>query len=138
LDDREANDEVAILIAAAATLLAAPASAQSPVADDEIRAAFVGKAACPPQPWGVGFGPFEFRPDGVFVQVQDIASRYGRYAIADGRICTTFSGPSPSDFCVEVLKDGAQYFFREVSPPVRDTPRPPIPVTPCPLPDGPR
>jgi hypothetical protein len=128
----------AILITGVATLLAAPASAQSPVDDSEIRATFVGKAACPPKPWPVSFGPFEFRADGVFVRVQDIASLYGRYAIADGRICASFSGPSPPNFCFEVLKDGAQYLFRDVSPPVPDTPRPPIPVTPCALPDDPR
>jgi hypothetical protein len=127
----------AILIAAAATLLATPASAQSPVADNEIRATFVGKAACPPKPWPVSFGPFEFRADGVFVRIQDIASLYGRYAIADGRICATFSGPSPPNVCFEVLKEGTQYFFRDVSPPAPDTPRPPIPVAPCDLPDAP-
>ena len=46
-----------ILIAGVMALLAAPASAQAPVADSEIREAFVGKAACPPEPWPVGFGP---------------------------------------------------------------------------------
>jgi hypothetical protein len=129
---------IGIILIAAATLLAAPAAAQSPITDDEIRAAFVGKAACPPKPWPVSFGPFELRADGVFVRVQDIASLYGRYTIADGRICATFSGPSPPNLCFEVLKDGGQYLFRDVSAPVPDTPRPPIPVTPCALPDGPR
>ena len=128
----------AILTAGVTALLATFAFAQSPVGDDEIRAAFVGNAACPAKPWPVSFGPFEFRADGVFVRRQDIASLYGRYAIADGRICVTFTGPAPPDFCLEVLKDGAQHFFRDNSRKLPDTPGPLFPVTPCRLPDDAR
>jgi len=98
----------------------------------------VGKAACPPKPWPVGFGPFEFRDDGAFVRIQDIASLYGRYGIADGRICVTFSGPLPPNFCFDVLKEGTQYFFGYNSPPPPATPSSPFPVEPCPSPDDAR
>ncbi len=77
---------------------------------------FVGKAACPPEPWPVGFGPYEFRADGAFFRKQDLASLFGRYAIADGRICVTLSGPAPPNFCLQVLKDKAQYLFRYQGP----------------------
>ncbi len=125
-----------ILVAGATALLAAPALAQSPVPDGEIRDVFFGKAACPPEPWPVGFGPYEFRADGVFFRKQDLASLFGRYAIADGRICVTFSGPAPPNFCLQVLKDKAQYLFRYEGAPVPDPLPQPHPVTPCPLPDN--
>jgi hypothetical protein len=121
-----------------ATLLVFPVSAQSPIGDEEIRSAFVGKAACPPQPWPVGFGPFEFRADGAFVRIQDTGSLYGRYTIADGRICVTLSDSSAPSFCLDVLKDGTQYFLRDLSPPLPATPPGPFPVTPCPLPSAAR
>ncbi len=124
-----------LLIAGVTALLSAPACAQSPVPDGEIREVFVGKAACPPKPWPVGFGPYEFRADGVFFRQQDLASLSGRYAISGGRICVTFSGPAPPDFCLDVLKDKTQYFFRHNGAPVPDAPPAPFPVTPCPLPD---
>jgi hypothetical protein len=127
-----------ILIAGLSGLLAAASAAQASVGDSEIRATFVGKAACPPEPWPVGFGPYEFRSDGVFVRMQDLASLFGRYAISDGRICVTFSGPSPPDFCLEVLKDKTQYFFRYQGSPAPSPSSAPYPVTACSLPDGAR
>src|SRR5689334_921022 len=57
------------------------------VPDDEIRAAFVGHEAHPPEPWPVSVGPYEFRADGTYFRQQDLASSYGHYAIKDGRIC---------------------------------------------------
>ena len=115
-------------------LLASASEAQTQVAESEIRATFVGKAACPPEPWPVGFGPYEFRADGVFVRVQDIASLWGRYVVSHGRICVTFSGPSPPDFCLAVLKDKLQYFFRREGSGMPRTSSLPYPVTPCLLP----
>src|SRR5437762_4907816 len=109
-----------IFITGVTALLAASASAQSPVADNEIRDVFVGKAACPPEPWPVGFGPYEFRADGVFIRKQDLASLFGRYAIADGRICATFSGPAPPNLRLQVLHDKAHYLFRYAGAPAPD------------------
>jgi hypothetical protein len=110
-----------------------PGAAATPVGDDEIRAAFVGKAACPPKPWPVGFGPYEFHADGEFVRAQDLASLYGRYTISGGRICVTSAGNSPPDLCLAVLKEGDQYFFRDDTPPVPAPPRLAFSVTLCPL-----
>jgi hypothetical protein len=109
-------------------------AAATPVGDDEIRAVFVGKAACPPKPWPVGFGPYEFHADGEFVREQDFAPLLGRYTVSKGRICVSFAGGSPPDLCFAVVKEGSEYFFRDDTPPLPATPRLPFPVTPCPLP----
>ena len=124
-----------VFAAAAVMASVVASSAQSPVDDQDIRTAFVGRAACPPKPWPVSFGPYEFRPDGTYFRMQDIASLHGRYTVAGGRICVSFTGPSPPDFCLEVLKTDAQYFFRYHGSPAPASPLPAYPVTPCPLPD---
>jgi hypothetical protein len=117
-------------IAVAADTPAAPAL----LADDDIRAAFVGKAACPPQPWGVGLGPHEFAADGSYRRARDIASAFGRYTIADGRICVTLMDSERPDFCLAVLRDSGRYLFRlDDEPPAASTDAP-EPVEPCPLP----
>jgi hypothetical protein len=84
----------------------------------------------------VSFGPYEFKADGTYHRQQDIASAIGRYTIANGRICMTFEGPWPSNFCLEVLKTGDHYVFRHHSSATGATALPDQPVTPCPLPNG--
>jgi hypothetical protein len=113
----------------------ADARAQTAVGADEIRSTFVGKAACPPKPWGVSFGPYEFRADGHFFRQQDRASLTGYYSIADGKICIRFTDTVPVKFCLHVLKQDNQYFFRSDDPPLPEPPaqRPVFLVTPCPL-----
>jgi hypothetical protein len=104
----------------------------TPVPDDEIRAMFAGKAACPPLPWPVSFGPHEFRADGTYYRMQDLASAYGRYTIAKGKICISFSGPNPPDFCLIVTKNDGHYFFQYDSPRFPANQQPYF-HTPCPL-----
>jgi hypothetical protein len=111
-----------------------PAAVQ-PASDDDIRATFVGKAACPPQPWPVGVGPHEFRADGTYARSRDLATAHGRYTIADGRICITLADSSKPDFCLAVLKDGPGYTFRLDDAPPRASTHSPVPVEPC-SPDG--
>jgi len=145
------------ILAVSVLLLTGAASAPTPVQDDEIRATFVGKAACPPKPWPVSFGPYEFRADGVFFRAQDLAPWSGRYTIAKGQICITPAGAQANagneNLCFEVLKDETQYFLRAKAPAPASTPAAPdaspapnvspapaaasvqFPVTPCPLPE---
>ncbi len=134
---------MAVALAAAAeappAVTAPPAATVSPAApasagDDDIRAAFVGKAACPPEPWPVGLGPFEFRIGGEYFRAQDIASAHGRYTIANGKICVTLVGSDQPNFCLAVLKDGERYLFRLDEAPTVASRRDPMPVTPCDLP----
>jgi hypothetical protein len=106
----------------------------SPAGDDDIRAAFAGKAACPPQPWAVGVGPFEFRPDGAYFRAQDLASAHGRYAIAGGKICVTLTGSDKPDFCLAVLKDAGGYAFRLDESAALASGHTPVRVVPCDLP----
>jgi hypothetical protein len=89
-------------------LIADPA----PVSDDEIRAAFVGHEAHPPQPWPVSFGPYEFRADGSYFRQQDLASSYGHYAIKDGLICISDAPDGPANQCYKVLRNGTQYYLQ--------------------------
>ena len=123
------------LLAAAAVAADTPASPR-PVGDDDIRAVFAGRAACPPQPWPVGVGPHEFLSDGTYRRRRDLASAHGRYAIADGRICVTLADSPRADFCLAVLGAGDRYLFRlDDDPPAAST-HAPVAVEPCPLPDG--
>jgi hypothetical protein len=94
-------------------LIADPA----PVSDDEIRAAFVGHEAHPPQPWPVSFGPYEFRADGTYFRQQDIASFYGRYVINDGQICISDAQGGPAPQCYKVLRNGSQYYLQYTGAP---------------------
>ena len=139
---------VAIALAAAADAPApvpdagtpAPTAQSSPpapavaVKDEDIRAAFAGKAACPPQPWAVSTGPWEFRTNGEYFRAQDLASAHGRYVIQDGKICVTLAGSDKADFCLAVLKREDEYLFRLDDSAAAASRRPPVPVTPCPLP----
>jgi hypothetical protein len=116
---------VAALIAA---MEGSAAMAQTPVSDDDIRAAFVGHEAHPPLPWPVSFGPYEFHSDGSYFRQQDLASAAGRYLIANGRICIGLGDtdpkaepdpkadpskkPDPNKQCYKVLRDGSQYFLQ--------------------------
>jgi hypothetical protein len=109
-------------------------AAPLPASDDEIRAAFAGKAACPPEPWPVGTGPFEFRADGEYFRAQDLASAHGRYTIANGKICVTLTGTEQPGFCLAVLKDRERYVFRFDETPAAASRHDPMPVTPCELP----
>jgi hypothetical protein len=102
--------------------------------DDDIRATFVGRAACPPEPWPVSFGPFEFRPDGSYFRAQDIVSAHGRYVVSGGKICVTIETLSLADFCLAVIKSGGTYAFRIESSAAGAPVLGPLPVTPCPLP----
>jgi hypothetical protein len=86
-----------------------------PVEDKDIRAAFVGHEAHPPQPWPVSFGPYEFRSDGTYFRQQDLASAMGRYVIADGRICIRPAEGAFADECYKVLRDGSQYFLQDAA-----------------------
>jgi len=136
---RATNFGVLPILATSVMLLTDAASAPSQVQDDEIRATFVGKAACPPKPWPVSFGPYEFRADGVFFRAQDVAPWSGRYTIAGGQICI---GPASGradagteSLCFDVLKDETQYFLRAKAAPAPDASSVVFPVTPCPLPD---
>lgn len=115
---------------AADALPAAPLIAD----DDDIRAAFAGKAACPPEPWPVGVGPFEFHPDGTFFRAQDIASAHGRYAIAGGKICVTLTGSDKPDFCLAVLRDAGGYSFRQDESAALASGHTAVRVIPCELP----
>ena len=105
-----------IAAACVAALIAATegsaAMAQSPVSDDDIRAAFVGHEAHPPLPWPVSFGPYEFHSDGSYFRQQDLASAAGRYVIANGRICIGPGESDPKNECYKVLRDGSQYFLQ--------------------------
>lgn len=129
---------LAVAFAAVADVPPAPDAPAVPapvlVGDDDIRAAFAGKAACPPEPWPVGFGPFEFRADGAYFRAQDIASAHGRYVIAGGKICVTLAGSEQPNFCLAVLKDPGGYFFRLDDPANAASRHPPVRVTPCQLP----
>ena len=102
--------------------------------DDDIRAAFVGKAACTPEPAPVGVGPHEFRADGAYVRTRDLADARGRYTVADGRICVTLIDSPHSDFCLAVLTSGVGYAFRLDDAPPAASRHAPVPVAPCPLP----
>jgi hypothetical protein len=113
---------------------AAPPAPASPVDDADIRATFTGKAACPPEPWPISVGPWEFHAGGNYVRVQDLASAFGRYAIADGKICVTLAGSDKADFCLAVLKRGDGYLFRLDTAAGGGSRHDPVPVTPCPLP----
>jgi hypothetical protein len=107
-----------------------------PAADSDIRAAFVGKAACEPKPWAVGLGPHEFHGDGTYRRPRDIATAHGRYVVADGRICITLAESERPDFCFAVLVAGGRYLFRlDDAPPAMST-HAPVPVEACPLPNG--
>jgi hypothetical protein len=86
-----------------------------PVEDRDIRTAFVGHEAHPPQPWPVSFGPYEFRSDGTYFRQQDLASAMGRYVIADGRICIRPAEGAFADECYKVLRDGSQYFLQDAA-----------------------
>lgn len=130
---------LAVALAAAADAPSPPDAPPSPPAavpasDEEIRAAFAGKAACPPEPWPVSFGPWEFHAEGDYKRAQDVASAFGRYTIADGKICVTLSGSDKADFCLAVLKRGDGYLFRLDDSAAVASRRDPVPVTPCPLP----
>jgi hypothetical protein len=127
------------ILATIVMLLTGAASAPSPVQDDEIRTTFVGKAACPPKPWPVSFGPYEFRADGVFFRAQDLAPWSGRYTVASGQICISPSSAQADagtdSLCFDVLKDETQYFLRTKATPAPNASPVVFPVTPCPLPD---
>jgi hypothetical protein len=133
------------ILATSVLLLTGAAGGPAPVQDDEIRATFVGKAACPEKPWPVSFGPYEFRPDGAFFRAQDLAPWSGRYTVAGGQICITPASARPDagseNVCFEVLKDETQYFLRpKVGPassaaPTANASPVQFPVTPCPLPE---
>jgi hypothetical protein len=112
-----------------------PSASLSLAGDDDIRAAFLGKAACSPQPWPVGVGPHEFRADGAYVRQRDIASAHGRYTVGEGRICVTLAGSDRPDFCLAVLKNTGGYLFRLDDQPPATSAHAPVAVTPCPLPD---
>jgi hypothetical protein len=90
-------------------------AAEVVVDDNEIRAAFVGREALPPQPWPVNFGPYEFHSDGTFFRQQDLASASGHYVIANGRICIERSERAPATECYRVFREGAQYFLQHDS-----------------------
>jgi len=109
-----------------------------PVGDEEIRSIFASKAACPPEPWPVGTGPWEFRDGGDYFRAQDLASAHGRYAIQNGKICVTLVGSDKADFCLAVLKRGDAYLFRLDDSAVAASRREPVAVSPCPLPHDPR
>jgi hypothetical protein len=133
---------IAVVVAAAAdspSLSGAPPgnAATVPVSEEEIRTAFVGKAACPPEPSAVNVGPWEFHSDGGYVRRQDVASAFGHYAISDGKICVTLAGSDKVDFCLAVLKKGDAYLFRLDQSPADRSRHDPVPVTPCTLPQSP-
>ncbi len=104
----------AAVLGALALLAPGAVRAETPVADAEIRAHFVGRAAVPAAPLPVGFGAYEFRADGSFHRQQDIASLFGRYVVADGKICIEPAAGDPHGerFCLVVLREGDQYFLR--------------------------
>jgi hypothetical protein len=123
------------LLAAAVVAADTPATPRR-LADDDIRAAFVGKAACPPQPWPVGVGPHEFSADGRYRRARDIAAAHGRYTIADGRICVTLAESEKPDFCLAVFASGPRFLFRLDDAPPAESPFPATVVEPCALPGG--
>jgi hypothetical protein len=123
------------LLAAAAMAADTPAVPRV-VADDDIRATFVGKAACPPQPWPVGVGPHEFLADGRYRRALDVASAHGRYTVTDGRICVTLAESERPDFCLAVFASGGHFLFRLDDAPPATSPHAATPVEPCPLPGG--
>ncbi len=130
---------LAVALAAAAdapstsdTRPSAPAAV--PAGDEEIRAVFTGKAACPPEPWPVGVGPWEFHAEGDYKRTQDVAPAFGRYAIAGGKICVTLARSDKVDFCLAVLKSDGGFLFRLDDSAAIASRRDPVPVTPCPLP----
>lgn len=137
---------LARLLPLLAVALAAAADAPSPpdalpggpaavaVGDEEIRAVFAGKAACPPEPRPVGVGPWEFHVGGDYVRHQDLASAYGRYAISGGKIRVTLAGSEHVDFCLAVLKRADAYLFRLDDSAAAESRHDPVAVTPCPLP----
>ena len=53
-----------------------------------------------------------FAPTAPFSASRTLHRCSGVMRIADGRICVTLSGPAPPNFCLQVLKDKAQYLFR--------------------------
>jgi hypothetical protein len=122
------------LVVAAAIAADTPAGLR-PAGDDDIRAAFAGKAACEPQPSGIGLGPHEFHADGVYRRARDLASAHGRYAVADSRICVTLMESEQPDFCFAVLVSGGRYLFRLDDQPPAQSNHAPVPVEPCPLPN---
>lgn len=123
------------LIVAAAMAADTPAEPR-PVGDDDIRAAFAGKAACEPQPFGVGLGPHEFHADGIYRRARDLASAHGRYAVTDSRICVTLMDSEQPDFCFAVLVSDGHYLFRLDDQPPAKSKHAPVPVEPCPLPNS--
>jgi len=116
---------------------AAPVPMPMPVGDEDIRSIFAGKAACPPEPWPVSTGPWEFHDDGNYFRAQDLAAAHGRYAIQNGKICVTLMGSDKADFCLAVLKRGDTYLFRLDDSASAASRREPVAVTPCPLPHEP-
>lgn len=123
-------------IVAAAVVSADTPAGLRPATDDDIRAAFVGRAACEPQPWGVGLGPHEFHADGAYRRARDVANAHGRYTVADGRICITLTESEQPDFCFAVLVSGGRYLFRLDDAPPAASAHAPVPVEACPLPNG--
>jgi hypothetical protein len=121
---------VAVAFAGATDTPATP----RPLVDDDIRATFVGRAACPPQPWPVGVGPHEFLADGRYRRARDVASAHGRYTIADGRICVTLAESERPDFCLAVFASGGRFLFRLDDTPPAVSPYGATPVEPCALP----
>jgi len=134
---------IARMLAAGASALILSADAPAPhmlaagpLSDETIRATFVGKAACPPQPWPVGVGPHEFLADGRYRRARDLAPSYGRYTVADGRICVTLAESERPDFCLAVFASGGRFLFRLDDAPPATSPHGATPVEPCPLPGG--
>jgi hypothetical protein len=123
------------MVAAAAVAADTPAGPQ-PMIDADIRAVFAGKAACEPQPWGVGVGPHEFHADGAYRRARDVADAHGRYTIKDGRICITLADSQQPDFCLAVLASGGRYLFRLDDAPPATSQHGPVAVEACPLPNG--
>lgn len=119
----------------AATVMAADTPAMPrELSDDDIRATFVGKAACPPRPWPVGVGPHEFFADGRYRRARDVASAHGRYTVADGRICVILAESERPDFCLAVLASAGRFLFRLDDTPPDISPHGATPVEPCALP----
>ncbi len=112
----------------------APPAVTTPADDQDIRARFAGKAACPPGEPPVGVGPWEFHEGGDYVRQQDLTTAHGRYAVVNGKICVTLAHSDKVDFCLAVLKRGDRYLFRLDDSQTLASQRDPVPVAPCPLP----
>jgi hypothetical protein len=123
-------------IAVAAAVAADTPAGPQPASDDDIRAVFVGHAACEPQPWGVGLGPHQFAADGTYRRTRDVANAHGRYTVKDGRICVTLGESEQPDFCLAVLVSGGRYLFRLDDGPPATSRHAPVPVEVCPIPNG--